>query len=83
MKSDRTNSITKGREEATLKKIGRMKMWFGNETVAIHGGEGAEGGKKGKKSIILLHWRGFMGKTKTLTFGFESEGKNFLSSYNL
>ena len=32
-KTDRTNSTTKGKEEAILKKAGSAEKWFGRETV--------------------------------------------------
>ena len=32
LKTDRTNSTTKGREETTLKKVGSVEMWAGGET---------------------------------------------------
>ena len=31
LKTDGTNSTTKGREEATWKKVGSVEMWFGEE----------------------------------------------------
>ena len=41
LKTGRTNSINKGREEATSKKAKSVEMWFG--TKADHGYCGGEG----------------------------------------
>lgn len=38
----RTNSTTKGRQEAIMKKVGRVMTWSESETDhGVHGGEGA------------------------------------------
>ena len=53
LKTGRTNSTTKGREEATLKKVERVKMWSGSER--DHGqpwGDGAGGAEKGEKQTF-------------------------------
>lgn len=41
MRTGRTNSITKGREVATLKKVGSEELQFGRERDYGHCGEGA------------------------------------------
>ena len=49
-KTDRTNSTTKGREEAVSKKVGSMEMWLRGETHhRCCRGEGAMVMEKGKK----------------------------------
>ena len=50
LKTDRINTTTTGREEATSKKVGTAERWFGGEM--DHGcckGEGAVGEEKGKR----------------------------------
>ena len=48
MKTDRTNSTTKAKEEATLKKVGSVETWFREEMDhGCCGGEGAMVMKKG------------------------------------
>ena len=50
LKTGRTNSTTKGREEATLKKVGRVEMQFGREIDLGHyNGKGATVLEKGKR----------------------------------
>ena len=36
LKTGRTNSTTEGREEATLKKVGSMEIWFWREMDCGH-----------------------------------------------
>lgn len=55
MKTGITNSIIKGREEATLKRVERVEMrWGAKLATAICGGEGATGLEKGKKQTFTL-----------------------------
>ena len=50
LKTGRTNSTTKGREEATLKKVGSAETEFEKETDCGHcSGEGAMVMEKGKR----------------------------------
>ena len=69
MKSVRTNSTSKGREEATLKKVGSVEMWFRRETGhGYYGGEGSMVIEKGEKEehteecrrgmFLQSHWFG-------------------------
>ena len=50
LKTGRTNSTTKGREEATLKKVGSVEMQFRREMDhGFCGGEGATVSEKGER----------------------------------
>lgn len=50
MKTDRTKSITKGREEATSKKVRSTEMWLRREMDHSHcSGEGAKVTEKGER----------------------------------
>lgn len=50
LKTKRTNSTTKGREENTSKKVGSMETHSGRETDhGCYGAEGAAVTKKGKR----------------------------------
>ena len=61
-KIGRTNSRTKGREEVTLKKVQRVKIWFGSKMdMAIHTGEEARVVEKARNR--LSHWEVHTGKT--------------------
>lgn len=53
LKTERTNSTAKGREEDTLEKLGNEELWFGRET--DHGCLGREGAavvEKGERQTV-------------------------------
>lgn len=50
LKTDRRNSISEGREEATSEKVRSAETWFiGEKDLICCGGEGAMYSEKGKK----------------------------------
>ena len=67
LNTDRTHSTTKGREEATLKRVGSTEMWFRGETdrgwcrkegtIVLEKGERERGTHNGNVSPKLLAWK--------------------------
>ena len=82
MKTGRTNSTTKGREEAALKKVRSAEIWFGKETDSGYcSGEGAAIIEKDEGEIEQNKHTGKM-KPHSNWLGTQ-KGLNFMRSCNL
>lgn len=81
LKTGRTNHTTKGRGEATMKKVESVKGWFGREMdVSCCGGEGAVVREKGERHTNTLGSAG-ENKAPSNCLG-KQEGLNFRTSGN-
>ena len=82
LKTGRTNSTTKGREQATSKKVGSVAAWLRRQVDhGCYGGEGAAVVEKGQETDQLTgqHMRKMIPHSNWLG---KQEGLNFMSSCN-
>lgn len=73
MKTGRTNSTSKGKEEATLKKLERKETQFGRKEDHGCPWSGVSPGCRGRARNRLSDWRALTGKMNLHNIQLESE----------
>lgn len=79
LKTDRTNCISREREEGNLRKVGSEEMWFGGEMDGGYCGEGALVVEKGKREECTGTSTGTLPPSHCLG---KREGQNIMSFCN-